>query len=360
MYASMIGAMARIYVGGAGGAPANNFIRSIREGCPGDYLIGATCVPSDIFLADVDERHVVPPAAHPQYAAYLLRLLEKSSPDLIHVQHDQEVRAVSRLRNEIHALGVKTFLPDAKTVEICVDKARSYMIWKEKGLPVPQTFLLCDPEDLRAAFAAAGPTLWLRSVEGGGGRGALPTDNFEFARMWIDRFDGWGTFTAAECLTPNSITWLSLWSKGELIVAQTRRRRSWSFGNRTLSGVTGITGVGETCSIPQVDNLAQDAIRAIDPAPNGLFGVDMTYDRAGVPNPTEINIGRFFTTHYFFTKAGLNMPKIMRDMAIEGKRPRLGRTINPLADGLVWIRGMDVDPVLITATELEKMERCLP
>lgn len=352
--------MARIYVGGAGGAPSNNFIRSIREGCPGDYLIGATCVPSDIFLADVNERHIVPPAAQPEYADCLLRLLGKSSPDLIHVQHDDEVRAVSRLRNQIHALGVKTFLPDVQTVENCVDKARSYSIWKEKGVPVPQTFLIHHPDDLRAAFAAVGPTLWLRAVEGGGGKGALPTDNFEFARMWIDRFRGWGSFTAAECLTPNSITWLSLWSDGELIVAQTRRRRSWNFGNRTLSGVTGITGVGETCSIPQVDHIALAAIRAIDPAPHGIFGVDMTYDRAGVPNPTEINIGRFFTTHYFFTKAGLNMPKIMRDLVIEGTRPHLEKTINPLPDGLVWIRGMDVEPVLTTTAELEEMERCLP
>lgn len=352
--------IARIYVGGAGGAPSNNFIRSIREGCPGDYLIGATCSPSDIFLADVNERHIVPPAAHSQYADCLFRLLRETSPDFIHVQHDEEVRAVSRLRGQIHALGVKTFLPDAQTVENCVDKARSYRIWKEKGVPVPQTRVICNPDDLRVAFEEIGPKLWLRAVEGGGGKGALPTDNFEFARMWIDRFDGWGTFTAAECLTANSITWLSLWSGGDLIVAQTRKRRSWNFGNRTLSGVTGITGVGETCSIPKVDEIALAAIRAVDPVPHGIFGVDMTYDRAGVPNPTEINIGRFFTTHYFFTKAGLNMPKIMRDLVIEGRRPRLEKTINPLPDGLVWIRGMDVEPVLTTAAELEKMERCLP
>jgi carbamoyl-phosphate synthase large subunit len=187
----------------------------------------------------------------------------------------------------------------------------------------------------------------------------LPTDNVEFARLWIDRFNGWGRFTAAECLTPDTVTWLSIWSDGELIVAQTRRRRSWNFGNRTLSGVTGITGVGETCSIPQVDEIALAAIKAIDSAPHGIFGVDMTYDHAGVPNPTEINIGRFFTTHYFFTRAGLNMPKIVRDLAIDRKRPTLAKTINPLPDGLVWIRGMDVEPVLTTTAELETMERWL-
>lgn len=352
--------MARIYVGGAGGAPSNNFIRSIREGSPEDYLIGATCVPADIFLADVDERHIVPPAVHPEYKSRLLDLLAKCRPDFLHVQHDEEVRAVSRLREDIHALGVKTFLPASETVEVCVDKSRSYRVWSEKGLPVPKTVLLRDPGDLRAAFRDIGPKLWLRATEGGGGKGALPTDNFDFARLWIDRFNGWGRFTAAQCLTSDTVTWLSIWSDGELIVAQTRRRRSWNFGNRTLSGVTGITGVGETCSDPQVDEIALAAITAVDRVPHGIFGVDMAYDHAGVPNPTEINIGRFFTTHYFFTKAGLNMPKIVRDLVLERKRPTLPKTMNPLPDGLVWIRGMDVEPVLTTASELEKMERWLP
>jgi hypothetical protein len=195
----------------------------------------------------------------------------------------------------------------------------------------------------------------VRAVTGGGGRWALPTDNFDFAKLWIDRFEGWGQSTAAACLTSQSITWLSIWYQGELIVAQTRRRRSWNFGNRTLSGVTGVTGVAETCSDPIVDQVAQDAILAIDPKPDGIFGVDMTYDHEGWPNPTEINIGRFFTTHYFFTKAGLNMPEIYCNIAIDQKFPILERKINPLPNGLIWIRGMDVQPVMTTVEELEKM-----
>lgn len=351
--------MARIYVAGAGGAPSNNFIRSIREGCPQDYLIGATCVPADIFLADVDERHIVPPARDPGYSERLLDLIARTKPDFIHAQHDYEVQAISRLRNDLHALGVNTCLPNPITVENCVNKVRSYQLWKEHGVRVPETCLIHDEDDLRRAFKAFGPKIWLRATEGGGGRGALPTDSFEFACLWINRFKGWGAFTAAQCLTPNTVTWLSLWWEGELIVAQTRKRRSWNFGDRTLSGVTGITGVGETCSVPEVDAIALAAIRAVDLRPHGLFGVDMTYDEDGVPNPTEINIGRFFTTHYFFTKAGLNMPKIMRDLVIDGTRPVLKKTINPLPDGLIWIRGMDVEPVMTTVEKLTEMERWL-
>lgn len=349
--------MARIQVGGAGGAPSNNFIRSLRASGRGDYLIGTSTVPSDLFLADVEERHVVPRATSPGYPEAILGLLQKTRPDLLHVQNDFEVRAISRLRDEVRGLGVRLFLPARETVEICVDKYRSYEAWKRAGIKVPETLLLRGPEDLELAFEKLGPTLWIRAVEGAAGSGALPADSPDFARMWIERFDGWGTFTAAECLTARSVTWLSIWHEGRLVVAQTRRRRGWSFGSRTLSGVTGITGVGETCSDATVDRVAQGSILAVDDEPHGIFGVDMTYDAEGDPLPTEINIGRFFTTHHFFTEAGLNMPKVYRDIALEGTFPDLERPINPLPDGLVWIRGMDVAPVLTTAEKLEAWER---
>ena len=185
----------------------------------------------------------------------------------------------------------------------------------------------------------------------------MPTDSYSFAKIWIDRFKGWGQFTASELLSKNTVTWQSIWHHGVLVVAQTRRRLSWNFGNRTLSGVTGITGVGETTSDPIVDQVSQEAIFAIDPTPHGIFSVDMTYDFAGVPNPTEINISRFFTTHYFFTKAGINFPEIYVTLGLEGKLPNLTKILNPLPDGLLWIRGMDVEPVLTNSEALKTMER---
>ena len=83
--------------------------------------------------------------------------------------------------------------------------------------------------------------------------------------------------------------------------------------------------------------------------PHGIFSVDLTYGSDGVPNPTEINIGRFFTTHLFFTAAGLNMPEIAVRLAFGEEPPALERTINPLKPGLVWIRGVDKEPVLTDA-----------
>lgn len=351
--------MAKIYLGGAGGAPTNNVIASLRASGD-DYLIGASSSPTDLMLANVDERYLIVPATDPDYPKQLLDLLDRARPDLIHVQNDFEVRAVSRLRKEIEDLGVRIFMPFQDTIENCVDKHLSYLLWRQAGVRTPETLLIESEADLKRALNYFGGKCWLRATEGGGGRGALPADDFDFARMWISRFNGWGEFTAAEMLTPETVTWLSIWFQGELVVAQTRRRRSWHFGNRTLSGVTGVTGVGETWSDDEVTQLSLDAVGAVDQRPHGIFAVDMTYDGEGRPNVTEINISRFFTTVHFFTVAGVNFPRIFVDLAICGKRPQLDQKLNPLPDGLLWIRGMDREPVLVPSSEVEALVATQP
>jgi len=146
---------------------------------------------------------------------------------------------------------------------------------------------------------------------------------------------------------------LSIWHEGELIVAQTRIRKGWTHGNRSVSGVTGVTKVGQTYSDAEVDRISIATIKSVTNKPHGIFGVDMTYDKNGVPNPTEINISRFFTTVLFFTEAGLNMPGIFKDIALYNKFPKLEKKINPLPDGLMWLRGMDTKPFLMRPLDIE-------
>jgi carbamoyl-phosphate synthase large subunit len=117
--------------------------------------------------------------------------------------------------------------------------------------------------------------------------------------------------------------------------------------------VTGITGTGVTISDAALDELAQKAVHAIDRRPNGIFAVDFTYDKADVPNPTEINIGRFFTTHLFFTRAGLNLPYLFVKLAFDEPLPPIPAKFSPLKPNLAWVRGMDFLPVL---TDLDTIE----
>lgn len=346
--------MKRLLVGGAGGTPSNNFIQSIRESKEKLFIIGMTSDPYDLCKADVEKKHLVPNANEKDYYFILKDIVEENKPEFIHVQNDFEVLAVSRFRDKLKKMNVITCLPEHESVENCIDKLKSWKIWEKSGIKVPKSLMINDENDLEEAFQNLGSSIWIRSTKGAAGNGALPTSNMNFAKSWIDYFGGWGNFMAAEYLSPTSVTWMSLWDKGELIVAQGRKRVNWAFNDRTLSGVTGITGAGVTVSDPLVDEIAQNTILSIDSTPHGVWSVDMTYDSNGVPNPTEINIGRFFTTSYFFTKLGLNMPHIYLKLAFGDELPEIEKKINPLPSGYTWIRGMDTEPVLTTMDKINE------
>lgn len=342
--------MKRILVTGAGGAPAINFIRSLRSAPEEYYLIGADCNKYYLQRSTCDENHLVPRADDDRYLPVVRDLIANSGAKFLHTQNDIEIGVISRNRD---GLGLRLFLPAIETVSICLDKLETHKRWAAAGLPQPRTMLINSEADLRHALDELGPTIWLRDIAGAAGKGSLPTDNLRIATAWLEFKSGWGFFTAAECLSPTSITWQSIWKDGHLIVAQGRKRLYWEFADRAPSGITGLTGTGVTVSDPQIDKLAQEAIFAIDPTPHGIFSVDMTYDREGQPHPTEINIGRFFTTHEFFTSAGLNMPHIYVKLAYGEDVTLPTPHINPLPPDLAWIRGMDVIPILTTVPDIE-------
>jgi carbamoyl-phosphate synthase large subunit len=350
--------MSKILITGAGGAPSEGVINSLLRCEKKEKIYGMGSEPTDLALSAAHKKYYVPYANAPDYPEKLEMILDNVEPDLIHFQNDLEIFHASQLREMIHSKGTKTFMPTHDVIDICVNKYKSYLKWKKADVKVSENILINNENDLRDAFkqlADKDGKIWLRASSiGGGGKGALPADDYDFAKGWIDKFNGWGDFVAARMLTKDTVTWLSIWYEGKLVVAQTRIRKGWTHGNRTLSGVTGVTKVGQTYSNTTVDDIAHNAIFAVDAKPHGIYGVDMAYDENGIPNPTEINISRFFTTVLFFTEAGLNMPKIFKDIALYREFPRLKKTINPLPDGLLWLRGMDTKPRLMTDLQMNE------
>lgn len=348
----------KIIVTGAGSAQSNGVINCLLMGGGDEEILGLGSDPADLMLCRADKKYLMPHSRAKNYKMALMKVIERERPDMIHFQHDAELAVALLFRDEMELLGVRMLVPDYATIDTCVHKYKSWLAFKKAGIAVPENIVLNTREDVERAFRELGGAegrVWLRSMSiGGGGKGSLAANNVEEALKWIDLRNGWGDFVAAQLLTANTTTWLSLWLEGELIVAQSRRRRGWAHGALSPSGVTGVTRIGETCSDPVVDQIAERAVKAVSKAPNGVYGVDMTYDAKGVPNPTEINIARFFTTVQFFAEAGLNMPRILVDIVLHNHLPNLARKVNPLPDGLLWLRGMDCPPLLTTQEDIEK------
>lgn len=349
--------MPKILIAGAGGAPSEGVIYSLKQNLKNE-VIGMGSEPTDLVLSAAKRKYYIPYANTSEYKDKLLKILEIEKPDLVHFQNDLEIYYASLIRCDIEATGTKIFMPEHDVIDTCVHKYKSYLAFKKAGVVVPKNIEINTEDDLKKAFkelAKEDGKIWLRdSGIGGGGKGALPTSDYALAKSWIDHYNGWGEFIAAEMLTPKTVTWLSIWHEGNLIVAQTRARQGWTHGNRAISGVTGVTKVGVTVADESITEIAINTVKAVSSKPHGIFGVDLAYDTNGIPNPTEINISRFFTTVRFFTEAGVNFPEIFKQLALGEELDIDKGLINPLENGLIWLRGMDTQPKLLKEGDIEQ------
>lgn len=342
--------MKRVLMTFAGSGLAIGFARSLQAAPEQFHIVGLDSNPVSLQRAIANERYLIPNAKDPDYIPILKNLIEDMQPDFLCVNHDREIPVVSACRG---SLGVKTFLPAHDTVMLCENKMATNLKWEKDGLPVPKSKLLETDSDLQEAFKEFGNDIWLRAIRGAGGSGSLPVSDYKTAKSWIDIKNGWGNFMAAERLEAESVTWQSVWKNGELLVAQAKKRLHWEFSHVSPSGVTGVTGAAVSVADAEIDELAMAAVRSVDSQPDGIFGVDFTLDRQRRPRLTEINCGRFFTTHHFFTAAGLNMAYIYLKSGLNEPVALPARRLNPLAPGLVWIRGMDRDPILTTQNSID-------
>lgn len=351
--------MRRILATACGGPSTLSFTRSLRDADPdGDryFIVGTDCDRYNVHRAEVDRSYLCPRATDPDYIPFLKWLIGRERIDFIHSQPEIEAFTIGSIRDDIVATGCRLFMPAQETIELLRDKWKSYEVWKKAGIKVPENVPLNDEEDLRAAFDRFGDEIWIRETIGAAGKGSMSRPTYKMALAHINANEMWGKAVAAEHLTRDTITWQSVWDDGRLVTAQGRKRLYWAFGNRAQSGVTGLTGTGVTISDPELDRLSIRCIKATDERPNGIFSVDFTYDKNGIPNPTEINIAKFFTTHHFVTRTGCNMPEILVRLAF-GEYDGPYELLNPCKPDMHWIRGIDVFPVLLHKDEIEAKEK---
>lgn len=343
--------MKKIIFTHAGGRIGIGFGRSMKSAPEPFHLIGLDADSVKINRAIADEKFLIPRAKDSAFLPVLRSIIEETRADLLWVQHEAEIAVVSANRE---TLPIPTFLPRKATVMRCQDKLASYEWWRH-AVPTPPSMLISKPEDLHEAFRRFGASIWLRATTGAGGRGSLPVSDFDTGRRWIDYHQGWGQFMAAKRLSDQTVTWESIWQDGKLIAAQGRRRLYWEFSNLTASGVTGIGGAHRWVNDPALDKIAVTAITAVDPRPNGLFAVDMAFDEQGVPNVTEINIGRFMSGGTISFPHRVNMPYIAVKAALGEPLDIQVPILNPFPTDVYLIHGMDVIPVVVPIREVDRL-----
>lgn len=343
----------KVIVTSAGRSAGLNFCRCLRKSDIEYEIIGLEGNKYSFFQMEADKKYFVPSYDdEKEFIIFLKRVIEETKADFLYPsKSDKELIIISKYRKE---LNINTYLPPHEIVEFYENKFLTYEYLKNEGIKVPYTEIINNEHDLKELFTKLGH-VWLRCTHGSGGKGSLPTNNFELAKAWINEFNGWGHFTGAEVLTPRTATWSGLWKNGELIVSQVRERIYWEFGYLNLSGVTGITGAQMTKRDKFIDELSERIIRNSIKMPHGIIAIDYTYDKDGIPNPTEIQASRFYTSTFFMASLGLNFPDILVKAALGIKIPEFINKYSPLEEGWVWIKFVDCLPKLVHKKEIESL-----
>lgn len=346
--------MKRILVTGAGGPGAVNMTRSLLLADEPVFLVGCDASPYYLYLAETHVRVRVPRCDDlDAYLAAVNALVREHELDLVLPNNSLEAAVLSAHRERLRA---PVFLPRPETLATANSKWATWQVWSAEGLPVPHTVLLADRDDVARAFAEIETRpVWVRGA-GIPGRGigvaSLPCRSEEQAIGWVEYWNGWGGMTASEFLPGDNLTWIGLWKGGRLLTSQGRRRVAYVIPHVSPSGITGAPAISHTVNRADLNELGEAAVLAVDPAYDGVAFVDFKGDDAGRPRLTEVNAGRFGTTHHFYTAAGLNLPWLLVQVALGEPLPaNLPRT-DPLPPDLYWIRTLDCGPVLVDGARI--------
>jgi len=346
----------RVLITGAGGPGAVNMTRSLRDAPEEVFTVGADASRFYVHLAETDEKVLVPKASEPDYIDSINGVSGKFSIDFIMPNSSVEMEILGKNRD---ALGAKTFFPGSETLEIANSKWLSYLKWRDAGTGVPATILIEKEGDVERAFGEIGTNpVWFRGagIPGKGiGGAALPCRTPLQAKGWIEFYRGYGGFIASEYLPGRNLTWIGLFRNGALITSQGRERDAYVIPHVSPSGITGAPAISHTIHSDELNNLGLKAALAIDREMNGVCFIDFKESADGRLLPTEINAGRFGTTHYFYARAGLNLPYLLLKTAFGEPLPADLKKFNPLPPDIYWIRTLDCGPVMKTKEEIEDL-----
>ena len=341
--------MRTVLVVNSGDGTGLNFTRCLAE-AGGWRTVGVDPTLDDYHGSKADERHLVRWTDASELIDAINRICVREEVDLVYgADTSAELLVISKYRDQIAAVTMLPALDDHLRME---DKWLTWEALTAAGRAVPDTVLVSDPADLRVIFERH-PRVWLRRRRGSAGAGSVPTSSPAFAAAWLDEHDGWGDFTAAQCLSKRTATFSGLWCEGELVCSQLRERLGWRYGALSTSGVTGITGGQRTIADQGLHAEAEACIRALSATPHGIIGADFTFTDDGLPLPTEIQPARFYSSIHFIARAGLNLAEAYCALACDGRDALGAPRINPCAPDLYWVKGVDMLPLLLTRSEYD-------
>lgn len=351
----------RVLVLGAGGPAGVNFLQSLSLN-PGMELYGADINRWNLNFAKPFCKEVfLLPYSHEDSKEIVIRdIISEHNIDFVHAQPDPEVLWLAEYASRIPP--ARCFLPPFTEVYAVQNKKWCAEQWSSEWPDIAPVFLsdINLIESLGTAWNKFHNNIWIRAIVGAGGKASLhPTtldEAYKWCQFWFEHDPGI-VLIAQKYLTGRNLAWMSLWCEGKLIASQGRERLQYIYPGLTISRITGTPVIARTINDELVNYTGIRAVKLVSKKPHGIYCVDMK-EHGNYIYPTEINIGRFFTTSYFFAWAGVqygvpraNIPNLYVKTGMGEPIPK-GKSKNLLPPDLYWVRHVDSPPRLLKREEL--------
>jgi len=133
-----------LLVTAVGGAPGFDLARMLQQDGYQVIAADANTYAAGLYLPGVTPM-VIPPGRDDGYGAELLEICRSQRPAALVPADESEILRLIELRDQLAALGVRTWLPSAETMAACHDKAAFHHRARQRDIPTPRTWL---PDEL--------------------------------------------------------------------------------------------------------------------------------------------------------------------------------------------------------------------
>lgn len=280
----MTAQLIKILFTGGGGAGTIEAVKALKDS--GRYeVLTADATPTSAGFSFADRSYVVPFGADDRFVPALREIVRREQPHYLVPLVDEEIPKVHAfVRAE--APTIKVIAPKPAFCDLVLDKWTMAGALIEHGLSVATTWLASD------AFGATYPAV-VKPRQGRGSRGLAFLDGPNDLAAYLvgkqpDRF------IVQERLVGPEFTTSVVVGLDDTLLAVVPKEAAEK---------RGITQVGITRAVPEIDLLCRGLTRAL--APNGPFNVQLILGADRVPRVIEIN-PRYSTTMALTLASGVN------------------------------------------------------
>lgn len=281
----------------------------------------------------VDKYYQVPPFTSTDYVDVILDICKREKVDIFFPHISMELPYIAKRIRDFDNLGVKVSMSDLKALKIANSKYRLYEFMKDKGLKVPEYFLIDSCKTLREHIAELGypdKPIVVKMTENSGSRGVRiirsdlsKSDLFMHQKpssMYvtldemcaiIDECESMPEMMAMEYLPGVEYTVDLLADKGETLYIAGRRNTTSNLSIAQTSVVEKKEEAYEIC---------EDIVKLL--CLDGNIGFDFMLDENDIPWLTDLN-PRITATIILYAAANLNLPYLRIKQLLDEPLPEV-------------------------------------